>query len=170
MKVFISYHLLDRKYRIKTENILKHYNIDYYVVPENIDFNGKSHQFIEDFLCKEIKKCDILLCLIGKETYSRPHVDRELHTALKGDITERLGIIGVHLDTRTDSLDTIDLNTFPKKLWDNKNYVIWTNWKDLNSNLLELLDFAIKNAKNNKIITNHSNKCLQLRGSRYYSN
>ena len=170
MKVFISYHLIDRKYRRKTENILNHYSIDYYVVPEDIDFNGKSHESIKDFLCEEIRKCDVLLCLIGNDTYSRPHVDREIHTALKGGINERLGIIGVHLDSRNDSLDKLDLKTFPIKLWKNKEYVVWTTWRHLNSNLLVLLDCAVKNARNKKFLTNHSNNCMELRNKKYYNN
>lgn len=66
----------------------------------------------------------MLLCLIGKETYSRPHVDHEIHAALKGGIGERLGIVGVHLPKRTDNLQAIELNTFHTKLWENKNYIV----------------------------------------------
>lgn len=41
MKVFISYHRADTKFRHKAENILNNAGIDYYAVPEDADFNGK---------------------------------------------------------------------------------------------------------------------------------
>ena len=41
MKIFISYHRADTKYRYKVENILNNAGIDYYAVPEDADFNGK---------------------------------------------------------------------------------------------------------------------------------
>ena len=90
MKVFISYHRVDISYRRKLENILQNYKIDYYAVPEDADFNGKKAESISNFLCNKLKKCDVLICLIGKETYSRPHVDREIHTAFKGEIGTRI--------------------------------------------------------------------------------
>ena len=120
MRVFISYHRADTAYRRKLERILQNCGIDYYAVPEDADFNGKKAETIRNFLCNKLKKCDVIICLIGKDTYSRPHVDREIHTALKGAIGARLGIVGVHLPTRTDALNSIDLNTFPIKLWENR--------------------------------------------------
>lgn len=168
MKIFISYHLRDQKFREKTENILKHYKIDYYVVPKDINFNGRAHDYIRSCIFNEMKSCNVLLCLVGRETYSRPHIDREIHEALKGEAGERLGIIGVLLSSRQDSFDSVDLNTFPKKLWDNREYVVWTTWENLNSNLLSLLDKAIENANNKNFVTNHSNSCMELRKKKYY--
>ena len=51
MKVFISYHRADSAYRRKAENILKSHNIDYYVVPEDKNFNGQSAEKIKTYLC-----------------------------------------------------------------------------------------------------------------------
>lgn len=113
----------------------------------------------------------MVLCLIGTDTYSRPRVDREIHTALKGDnISSRKGIIGVHLPCRTDELSALDLNTFPTKLWDNKDHVVWTRWTHLNENIKELIKIALDNAKNPKLKTNHKNACMQLRTGKYYDN
>ena len=50
MKVFISYHRADSAYRKKAINILKSHGIDYYVVPENKNFNGKSAESIKTYL------------------------------------------------------------------------------------------------------------------------
>ncbi len=170
MKIFISYHRKDTSYRKKAENILRHYGIDFYAVPLNMDFNGKTHQYIETFILQNMKDCDVLLCLIGTDTYSRPHVDREIHTALKGDTSSRKGIIGVHLPCRTDDLSDCDLNTFPTKLYENKDYVVWTRWQNLNENIKELIKISLNNAKNIKIKTKHTNKCMELRKSKYYDN
>ena len=76
MKVFISYHRADTKYRYKVENILNNAGIDYYAVSEDADFNGKKAETIKTFICNRLKECDVMMCLIGRETYKRPHVDR----------------------------------------------------------------------------------------------
>ena len=170
MKVFISYHRADTKYRHKVENILNNAGIDYYAVPEDADFNGKKAEAIKTFICNRLKECDVMMCLIGRETYKRPHVDREIHTALKGEPGVRLGIIGVLLDTRGDTLKDIDLKSFPVKLWDNKNYVVWTEYKDLNRDIVELVKQAANNSHNKNLQTNHSNPCMPLRATLYYDN
>ena len=170
MKVFISYHRADSAYRRKAENILKSHNIDYYAVPEDKNFNGQSAEKIRTYLCGRLKQCDVLLCLIGKETFSRPHEDHEIHTALRGNVGERLGIVGVQIPKRTDTLLTIDLNTFPTKLWDNKDYVVWSEWTKLNDNILSLLNTAYERSINTKYQTVHSNPCMPLKQSLYYDN
>lgn len=168
IKVFISYHRADGSYRKKAENILRSHNVEYYAVPEDADFNGQPAESIKTFLCGKVKQCNVLLCLIGKETYRRPHVDHEIHTALKGSPGERLGIVGVHLPRRRDRLQEPDLNTFPKKLWDNKKYVVWSEWNNLNDNILSLLQTAYDRSNDNSYQTTHSNPCLQLRKTLYY--
>lgn len=170
MKVFISYHRADRRYRIKAENILRNVGIEYYAVPEEENFNGWSAQEINRFICSELQKCNVLLCLIGKNTYKRPHVDREIHTALKGDPGVRLGIVGVLLSTRGDSLDSPNKATIPAKLRDNSDYVVWTEYNDLNSNICGLIEKACKNSSNKRLQTNHSNPCMPLRKKLYYDN
>ena len=170
MTVFISYHRADTKYRHKVENILKNAGIDHYAVPENADFNGKRAETIKTYICNRLKECEVMICLIGKETYKRPHIDREIHTALKGKPGERLGIIGVLLDSRGDSLNDVDLSTFPAKLWDNKNYVVLTKYKDLNENVKRLVKQAKSNSLNKKLQTTHKNPCMPLRATLYYDN
>ena len=170
MKVFISYHRLDSPYRHRLENILTSKGIDYYAVPEDADFNGKRAETIKNYICAKLQKCDVLLCLIGQETYSRPHVDREIHTALKGGPSNRLGIVGILLPTRNETLQSIHLNTFPKKLWDNKDYVVWSTWDRLNGDINDLIQQALLNSQNNIIQTNHSNPCMPLRSKIYYDN
>lgn len=170
IKVFISYHRADSNYRKKAENILRSHNIEYYAVPENIDFHGQSAESIKTFLCEKLKQCDVLLCLIGKDTYKRPHVDHEIHTALKGNAGDRLGIVGVHLPKRKDRLQAIDLSTFPAKLWDNKDYVVWSEWSKLNDDILNLIQSAYNRSKDRTLQTNHSNPCMQLRKTLYYDN
>ena len=170
MRVFISYHRADSKYRHKVENILSSIGLDYYAVPEDADFNGKKAETIKTFICNRLKECDVMICLVGDKTYSRPHVDREIHTALKGEAGVRLGIVAVHLPSRTDSLNSIDRNTYPKKLLDNKNYVVWCDYFDLNNNIEDLINTAYRNSRNRNLPTNHTNPCLQLRATLYYDN
>ena len=170
MRVFISYHRADSYYRHKVENMLNNVGIDYYAVPEDADFNGKSAETIKTFICNRLKECDVLLCLIGQETYRRPHVDREIHTALKGDPGVRLGIVGVLLSTRGDNLDSPNNATIPAKLRYNDDYVVWTEYNDLNSNIRDLIDEAYENSLDRRLQTNHSNPCMPLRTTLYYNN
>lgn len=163
MRVFISYHRADHKYRHKVENILKSKNIDYYAVPEDADFNGKKQETIKTFICNKLKTCDVMICLIGNETYSRPHVDHEIHTALKGEPGVRLGIVAVNLPTRKDSINSIDKSSYPKKLIDNKEYVVFCDYMVLNDCVEKLIDRADQNSRNRKLQTKHTNPCLPLK-------
>lgn len=170
MKVFISYHRADNAYRKKTINILNSHHIDFYVVPENKSFNGKSQEEIKTYLCDKLKTCDVLLCLVGTKTYTRPHVDREIHEALKGKVGDRLGIICVFLPTRNDCKTNINLKTFPAKLNENKKYVVLSNWNELNDKILTFVSEAYNRSNNPQLQTKHTNKCMQLRSTIYYDN
>mgnify|MGYP000931722450 CR=1 FL=1 len=168
MKVFISYHRADSSYREKLENILTSHNIDYYVVPEEKIFDGKSHEFIKTYIINKMKKCDVLICLIGKDTYKRPHVDHEMHAALKGGIEKRKGIVAVMLETRDDRINNIDPNTFPTKIQQNKDFVVLTQFASLHNNFSKLINKAYENAKDETIQVDHTNPCMKLRSGKYY--
>ena len=170
MKIFISYHRADTKYRYEIEEILKTHKINYFAVPEDADFNGKSNEIIRRYTCNKVKQCDVLICLVGRETYSRPHVDREIHEALKGDVGSRLGIIAIFLPTRKDSLKNAEFNTISQKLIDNKDYVVWEYWSNLNEKIEKLIQEAYNNSFNKKIQTKHTNQCLPLKSKVYYDN
>ena len=152
------------------ENVLINAEIDYYAVPEDADFNGKKAETIKTYICNRLKQCDVLLCLIGEDTYKRPHIDREIHTALKGAVGVRLGVVSVVLPTRGDSINRIDKSTLPIKIWQNKDYVVWCDYEDLNFNIIDLLDKAESNANNRSLQTNHTNPCMPLRATIYYDN
>ena len=81
-----------------------------------------------------------------------------------------MGIVGVHLPKRDDILQDLDLNTFPTKLWDNKEYVVWTEWKNLNNDIDNLVQKAYERSTNAKYQTTHRNSCMPLRQSFYYDN
>jgi len=152
------------------ESILTSHNIDYYAVPEDADFTGKHNETIRNYTCSKVKKCDILICLIGCKTYSRPHVDREIHTALKGNVGVRLGIIGVLLPTRSDSLSKASFDTIPVKLIDNKDYVVWSDWHVFQNTIDSLISVAFDRSLDSNIQTNHSNPCMPVKSKIYYEN
>lgn len=85
-KVFISYHLADQRYISKIKRKLEKHGIDYYAVDESADFTGWSNQRISEFILSKMSSCNVLLCIVGLKTYSRPHVDYELHHSLKGGV------------------------------------------------------------------------------------
>ncbi len=106
--------------------------------------------------------------LIGKDTYSRPHVDNEIHEALKGDIGKRKGIVAVMLENRLDSKNSINLKTFPVKLAQNLNYIVLEQFASIRENIVKAINLAYENSKNKNIQTNHSNNVMHLKSGKYY--
>lgn len=143
-KIFISYHRADMKYKNKILAILQEHRYPYYCVNENKNFNELKHQDIASQICFMMDDCDVLLCIVGKETYARPHVDWEIHTALKGGVDNRKGIIVVMLENRNDSKNNIDFNTFPNRLQDNLNYIVLEQYATIADRIDDAINIAIK--------------------------
>ena len=169
-KIFISYHRADTKYRKKLESILDEKRIEYYAVPENTQFDGQSHQYIKDQIISCMSNCSIVLCLIGQETYSRPHVDWEIHAALKGGVEKRKGLIAVMLEVRGDSKNDIDYATFPNRIQDNEEYAVIEQFASLSERIYSAIEIAECNRKNEKLTVNNSRELMHLRSKRYYDN
>ena len=168
MKVFISYHRKDSKQKERLQELLKSNNISFYSVPDNHNFDGKNHQTIMTMLASEISKCDVVICVIGKETYTRPHVDHELHFAFKGDAGVRKGVVAVMLENRSDSKKNIEKKTFPERLIDNLNYVVVEQYASIADKLVEAIKKAQVNRKDKMLQTSHSSPVMQLRAGNYY--
>lgn len=167
MKLFISYHLADTKSVIKIKDKLDNLNMDYYSVPEDMDFRGWHNEQISKYILKNMEGCEVLLSIIGKETYTRPHVDYEIHQALKGGVGTRKGIIAVLLENRNDTIYEIDFSTFPPRLADNIDYLVLVQNASLKDQLSECLDQAIENRNNRKMEVNNTRKCMKL-PNKYY--
>lgn len=168
MRVFISYHREDTKYKNRIIKIFKKNLIKYYCVPDDQNFDGWAHEKIADYIRSSLKECDILLCIVGRNTYQRPHVDNEIHFALKGDVGIRKGIVAVMLENRQDSKNKINIETFPVKLRQNIEYVILEQFASLDNNLISDLKKAETNRNNPNLKTNHTNKVMKLRCGKYY--
>lgn len=168
MRVFISYHRADQKYRTAIENLLRQNNISYYAVPENANFDGMNHQHIKDIINSKMYNCDVLLCIVGKETYSRPHVDWELHEALKGDINNRRGVLAVLLENRGDNKNDIDYSTFPNRLQDNEDHIVIEHYCSLYEKIVDALDEAVEKSRDRYIQTKNTRCPMQLRQGRYF--
>lgn len=167
MKIFISYHLADTKSVNKIKEKLSLNKINYYAVPEDADFTDWHNEEISKFILDKMQDCQILLCVVGKETYKRPHVDYEIHHALKGIVGARLGIVAVLLENRHDSIYNIDYSTFPPRLSDNEEYLVMIQ----NAGLIEQINDAIieanQNRKDRNIQVNNKRKCMKL-PNKYY--
>lgn len=168
MKVFISYHRADTKAREHIEDLLKDNNIPFYAVPKDVKFDGEHHQYIKDTILQGMNDCDVLLCIVGKDTYTRPHVDWELHEALKGNIHTRRGILAVMLEKRGDSKNNIDYATFPNRLEDNEDYIVIEQYASLQDRLKDALDKALDNSRNKDMQVNNSRLPMQLRQGKYF--
>lgn len=168
MKVFISYHRADTKAREHIEDLLKDNDIQFYAVPKDVNFDGEHHQYIKDTILQGMNDCDVLLCIVGKDTYTRPHVDWELHEALKGNIHTRRGILAVMLEKRGDSKNNIDYATFPNRLEDNEDYIVIEQYASLQDRLKDALDKALDNSRNKDMQVNNSRLPMQLRQGKYF--
>jgi len=169
-KIFISYHRADRKYKNAIVEILEEYGYRYFCVDENEIFNGWNHQRIADYICSKMEDCDVLLCIVGKETYERPHVDWEIHTALKGGVENRKGIVAVMLEKRQDCINNIDYNTFPTKLQKNLDYIVLEQYASISDRIEQAIEVAIANRNDDKIQVTHKNPVMQIRSGKYYDN
>lgn len=158
------------KYKNKIIAILREHGYSYYCVNENKNFNGLSHQDIANQICSMMDDCDVLLCIVGKDTYTRPHVDWEIHTALKGGVDNRKGIIAVMLENRNDSKNNIDFNTFPNKLQDNLNYIVLEQYATVADRIDDAIGIAIKNSNDAHIQVTHKNPVMKLRSGLYFDN
>ena len=168
MKVFISFHRKDIKYKNQITKLLGINGIKYYHVPDDMSFDGWSHQQILQYVKEKMESCDMFLCIVGTDTYRRPHVDNEIHEALKGDIDNRRGIVAVLLEERGDSKNNIDKETFPVKLMQNIDYIVIEQYASINDRLVFALDKAKKNSKNKSLKNNHINNVMALRSGIYY--
>lgn len=168
MKVFISYHRADTEALEQIESLLDNNCIPYYCIPKTANFDGKHHQYIKDTILKEMLDCDVIICIIGKNTYKRPHVDWELHQALKGDIYTRKGILAVMLENRGDCKNNIMYETFPNRLKDNIDYIVIEQYASLYSRLVYALNEALDKSRNSNIKIINKRKLMQLRNGKYY--
>ena len=169
-KIFISYHRADKKYKDTILKMLKEHGYRHFCVDEDESFNGWKHQHIADNICSKMVDCDVLLCIVGKETYSRPHVDWEIHAALKGGVGYRKGIVAVMLEKRQDSINNIDFNTFPTKLQDNLDYVVLEQYASIDSRMEYAIECALENKDDDSIEVTHKNPVMKLRAGKYYDN
>ena len=169
MKVFISYHRKDSSQKNMIVDFLKKKNIDYYVVDKKLKFNGMYHQDIASVVINNMNDCDVTICLIGKETYTRPHIEHELKATLKGGPGERRGLIGLLIENRGDSINKIDKNTLPDRIRENldNKYVVLGQFSSFRDKLEVYIKEANKIRKMN-IAVNNNFVLKKLREGLYY--
>ena len=168
MKIFISYHLANQNNVDKIRRKLSDAGINFYSVPEDSNFNGWSQQQISDYLIKEMEKCQILLCVVGNETYSRPHVDYELHHSLKGGPGKRLGWIVSLLEERGDSIYNIDYDTYPNRIQDNEHYALLVQNGSLMDYINQLIIDANELRSDPNVEVDNTRNCMPLPRRKYY--
>lgn len=173
MKVFISYHRADTIYKNQLVQMLDDLSVPYYVVPEDYNFDGMFHQHVAQIILDNITDCTVTICIVGKETYRRPHVDHEIKATLRGGPGIRNGLIAVMLESRGDSKRNIDRSTFPARIADNIGpehpYVIVKQWASIKSELRKAIQQAESN-RGSRIPVHNNRPLMNLRTGRYYDN
>jgi len=171
-RIFISYHRQDSDIKDELVELLEENN--YYVrsIDEDHIFDGRKHQEIAQICIDEIEDCDITICIIGKETYSRSHVDHEIKATLRGGFDERKGLIAVMLEERGDSKNNTDLDTFPNRIQDNISdefdYVVLEQWASIRDRIVDAIDEA-ESRRSENINVKNNRGLMELRQGRYYS-
>jgi len=170
MKVFISYHRSDSKQKNILVNFLIKKRINYYVVDEMFSFNGLYHQEIASIVVSNMEDCDVTICLIGKETYSRPHIEHELKATLKGEPGVRKGLVGLLLESREDTINALDKQTLPDRIRENldNNYVVLGQF----ASFRDKLEGYIKKAnqiRRKDISVKNNFRLKELRNGLYYN-
>ena len=74
---------------------------------ENYSFMGK--EFVENKICEQINKCQVLLALVGDNSHNRPWMDYEIHYAN----SEKIPVLWTQIPNTTGGV--------PKELARNKN-------------------------------------------------
>jgi len=136
--------------------MLKENSIKHFIVPNDYDPDGKHHQTVKDDIIRKMDKCTVIICIVGTETYSRPHVDWELYNGLKGGPSVRKGIIAVLLEERGDNKNAIESDTFPTRLLKNNNYVIFEQYASINARLEHCIEEAECRSRENYAVHNPS--------------
>lgn len=172
MKVFISYNKMDSKYKERLVRLLDDVNITHYCVPEDITFTGKDFESYYHEFKKELSSCDVVICLIGKNTYNKTHVDFEINEALKGGPSTRKGIVALLLESRKDTKSNINYRTFPVRLVDNmeNGYVITENFDEFFLNAEDILIKARMQSLMYLIPVYNARLVLPFRQKEYYAN
>lgn len=167
MKAFISYHRADQKYKDKIVEILKKIQIQTDEDFEDNEFQGLNNQAIAQFFKDKVKNSDVVICILGNDTYKRPFVDNEIKEALKGGCGQRKGIVAVMLETRSDRKNNIDLDTIPVRIAQNLNYIVLEQYASIERRLKFAIDLAIKKSKESKLIVTNNNPQMKLRKGEY---
>ena len=167
IRVFISFHRADNKYKDIIQTLLQSKGFTCSVVSDGAMFDGWKNETINQHIRKIIKECDVLLCIVGKNTYERPYVDNELKEAFSGEVGERKGVIAVLLETRSDNKNNIDLNTFPTRLAQNKEYVVFEQYASICNRIEQAIEKAQKNRADKCIMVDNSISTMKLRNKKY---
>lgn len=169
MKVFISYHRADIRQEKKLKKLLKANGYEVVVFENAPEFEGTYHEYIKTEIIKKMLECDVIICLVGTETFSRPHVDHEINAALKGGVGVRKGIVVLMSESREDSVKDIDYNTFPTRLQNNLEYIYLNQLGSFHMNINKKIQFVINQSKNANIEVNNSVNVMPLKAKRYFN-
>ncbi len=139
-KVFVSYHHRDQYYRNLFEKIFGDIYVSKSVEIGDIDTNLKTETIRQIIRDKYLRDSTVTVILVGKDTWSRKHVDWEIYSSLRHTkFNPRSGLLGMILPTHQD-YKRAKFNSYiiPPRLYDNiKNkYAKIYDWTD-NVNTLQ---------------------------------
>lgn len=165
--VFISYHRKDSKRMESISNQIKQAKYNVFVIGDNYNFDETTHVKISEIISTKQENCNVVVYLIGKETYSRSHCDLELKKTLKGGPGRRKGLVGVLLGNRGDTIDNLDKSTISNRIYENEKYVVLATEKQFNNNPRKYINIALKRRDNVRISVINKMPAMTLRNKKY---
>ena len=158
-KVFVSYHHEnDQQYKDKFKRIFaNHYDILESRSVEHDDIDPNDNQgtdyITQQIRDKFIRDATVIVVLIGKRTWQRKFVDREIYSGLRdSDYNPRCGLLGLLLPTyRGHKGGTYDPHTIPQRLYDNakedRGFAKIYTWTETPRNIQTWIDIAYRRRK-----------------------
>lgn len=138
VNVFISFRETDGEYREGLEGLLQNPNakLNHAPVSARQDYRRKGEEAIKNYLKGLIKKTDVIICLIGKETDSSDWVDYELQVGSSLGV----GIVPLRIKETSGGLpQLIESKKIREASWDS-------------SSLNTAINKAIQFTRRNKVI------------------
>ncbi len=121
-KVFFSFHEKDSEARDRLVEVLSDKIIDKSVHQDDIeDFHLKTETVQQRIRDEHVAESEVTVVLIGRCTWKRKHVDREIHSSLRDTPhNPRNGVIGILLNSHFNYDQTsVESRSIPPRVADN---------------------------------------------------
>ena len=166
--IFMSYHRTDTNEMEDIKEELKNKGYNMFSVKTTYKFDGKRHNDIFSMIGMRLKSCNVMVYLVGQESYSRPHCEHELRLALKGNAQRRKGIVAILLESRKDNIASLDKNITSSRIYENESYIVLTTKNEFLKNPKKYIDKSVLRKLNLDVSIVNNQEVPKFRKGLYY--